>query len=180
MSKDFYREVDPTKDKLIINKDTDSLQKQPEKLTSFIHDQRLKIADGVQTTKKNVDKIKNDYTEAEQRLNNKVTSVYADDRSKLGLGVASVVVAMMTGSIITRRSKFGLKFTTPLLLGVFTGMYVFPRTSNNICDKIYTYELKHFPVLAKKQREIKGELTEGLEDCRDFSKKCRRLINEWF
>ncbi|SMN22368.1 similar to Saccharomyces cerevisiae YGR235C Putative protein of unknown function [Maudiozyma saulgeensis] len=180
MSKNFYKEVDPATDKLIVDKDTDSLQQQPEKLTAFIRDQRLKIADGVEDTKQNVDKIVKKCNEAENKVNSKISSVYADDRSKLGLGVASVIVAMMTGSIMSRRAGRSMKLITPLLLGTFTGLYVFPRTTHNVCDRIYDYELKHFPVLAKKQREIKSELREGLEDCRDFSRKFRKMINEWF
>ncbi|CAB4256113.1 similar to Saccharomyces cerevisiae YGR235C Putative protein of unknown function [Maudiozyma barnettii] len=180
MSKDFYREVDPASDKLIVDRENDSLQQQPEKLTTFIRDQRLKIADGVEDTKQNVDKIKNKYNEAENKVNSKISNVYADDRNKLGLGVASMVVATMTGSIMSRRAGRSMKLITPLLLGIFTGMYVFPRTAHNVCDRVYDYELKHFPVLANKQREIKGELNEGLQDCRDFSRKFRKMINEWF
>ena len=180
MSKDFYREVDPATDKLIVDKDKDTLQQQPEKLTNFIQEQRLRVADGVGATKSGVNRIKNEVDEAEQRLNQKVTGIYADDRSKLGLGVASVTVAMMTGTIVTRRSRLSMKLFTPVLFGLLSSMYVFPGTSRNVGNKIYQYELENWPILAKKQSEIKMELEEGLQDCRDFSRKFRVFCSKWF
>lgn len=180
MSKDFYREVDPATDKLIVDKDKDTLQQQPEKLTNFIQEQRLRVADGVDATKSGVNRIKSEVDEAEQRLNKKVTGIYGDDRSKLGLGVASVTVAMMTGTIVTRRSRLSMKLFTPVLFGLLSSMYVFPGTSRNVGNKIYQYELENWPILAKKQREIKMELEEGLQDCRDFSRKFRVFCSKWF
>lgn len=180
MTKDFYKEVDPEKDKLIVDSHIDSFQNPPEKLRNFIRDQRLKVADGVESTRVNVGKLKSDYNDTEKKLNKKISKIYVDDRNRLGLGLASVVVAMMTGSIMTRRSHASLKVFTPILLGTITTFYAFPATTCNVMDNIYEYELKHFPVLAKKQREIKIELQEGLEDCYTFSQKTKLFFNKWF
>ncbi|KAG9237604.1 mitochondrial protein-like protein [Amylocarpus encephaloides] len=66
---------------------------------------------------------------------------------KLMPGSIYVLVAAMTGSIISRNRNIVLRVALPLAVGVGAGWVVLPVTMRNISDLVWKYE-QRFPVVA--------------------------------
>jgi organizing structure protein 2 len=66
---------------------------------------------------------------------------------KLMPGSLYVLVAAMTGSIISRNRNIVLRATVPLAVGIGAGWVVLPITMRNVSDLLWKYEQK-FPAVA--------------------------------
>lgn len=66
---------------------------------------------------------------------------------KLMPGSLYVLVAAMTGSIISRNRNIVLRATIPLAVGIGAGWVVLPITMRNVSDLLWKYEQK-FPAVA--------------------------------
>jgi organizing structure protein 2 len=66
---------------------------------------------------------------------------------KLMPGTLYVLVAAMTGSIMSRNRNIVLRGVVPLAVGIGAGWVVLPITMRNISDLLWKYEEK-FPVIA--------------------------------
>jgi organizing structure protein 2 len=66
---------------------------------------------------------------------------------KLMPGTLYVLVAAMTGSIISKNRNIVLRGVVPLAVGIGAGWVVLPITMRNISDLLWKYEEK-FPVIA--------------------------------
>lgn len=62
-------------------------------------------------------------------------------------GALYVLVAAMTGSIVTRNRNIVFRAALPLAVGIGAGWVVLPVTMRNVSDLLWTYE-KRFPALA--------------------------------
>jgi organizing structure protein 2 len=62
-------------------------------------------------------------------------------------GLVYVLVASMTGSIISRNRNILLRASLPLALGIGAGWVVIPVTMGNVSDLLWTYE-QRFPAIA--------------------------------
>jgi organizing structure protein 2 len=66
---------------------------------------------------------------------------------KLMPGSLYVLVAAMTGSIVTRNRNIVLRAALPLAVGIGAGWVVLPITMRNISDLLWKYE-ERFPAIA--------------------------------
>lgn len=66
---------------------------------------------------------------------------------KLMPGSLYVLVAAMTGSIVTRNRNILLRAAVPLAVGIGAGWMVIPVTMRNVSDLVWQYE-KRFPAVA--------------------------------
>jgi organizing structure protein 2 len=66
---------------------------------------------------------------------------------KLMPGSLYVLVAAMTGSIVSRNRNILLRATVPLAVGIGAGWVVLPVTMRNVADLLWKYE-QRFPAIA--------------------------------
>jgi organizing structure protein 2 len=66
---------------------------------------------------------------------------------KLMPGSLYVLVAAMTGSIVSRNRNILLRATVPLAVGIGAGWVVLPITMRNVADLVWKYE-QRFPAIA--------------------------------
>ena len=62
-------------------------------------------------------------------------------------GSLYVLVAAMTGSIVSRNRNIILRATVPLAVGIGAGWVVLPTTMRNVADLLWKYE-QRFPTIA--------------------------------
>jgi organizing structure protein 2 len=62
-------------------------------------------------------------------------------------GSLYVLVAAMTGSIVSRNRNVLLRATVPVAVGIGTGWVVLPVTMRNVSDLLWKYE-QRFPAIA--------------------------------
>ena len=62
-------------------------------------------------------------------------------------GSLYVLVAAMTGSIVSRNRNIFLRATVPLAVGIGAGWVVLPVTMRNVSDLLWKYE-QRFPAIA--------------------------------
>ena len=82
---------------------------------------------------------------------------------KLLPGTLYVLVAAMTGSIISRNRNIVLRGVVPLAVGIGAGWVFLPITMRNISDLLWKYEEK-FPAIADSHLENEKEYSKSLGD----------------
>lgn len=98
------------------------------------------------------DKV-NDFMGSVLDLESSFTSTVAslappkESGEKLMPGSIYVLVAAMTGSIISRNRNIVLRAAVPLAVGVGAGWVVLPVTMRNVSDLLWKYE-QRFPAIA--------------------------------
>lgn len=70
-------------------------------------------------------------------------------------GAIYVLVATMTGSIVTRNRGLFLRATFPIAVGVTAGWLLIPVTMSNIADLSWEYE-KKVPLISNTHAQISG------------------------
>ncbi|CCK67842.1 Mic26p KNAG_0A01530 [Huiozyma naganishii CBS 8797] len=148
------------------------------KLTSMIHDGRVSLLGLFKSTETKVDELSKQYTREEQAVAQRVKSAYRDPPGTLVPGVSYAVLAMMAGSIVTKRYSWPLRVFVPFGAGLVALDYSLPLTMGALRDRVYNWEQASFPVLTKKQDEIAMELREGWKDCKDFWGKIQEKIGK--
>jgi MICOS complex subunit MIC26 len=75
-------------------------------------------------------------------------------------GAIYVLVATLTGSIVSRNRGIILRTTFPLAVGIAAGWYLIPVTMQNTSDLIWEYE-KRVPAIAETHSQISGLVKEA-------------------
>lgn len=75
-------------------------------------------------------------------------------------GALYVLVAAMSGSILTRNRNILLRATVPFAVGVGAAWVVLPLTTRNVADLVWTYEEKA-PLIAENHMRVRGAAIEG-------------------
>ncbi|KAI3329462.1 putative mitochondrial protein [Xylariaceae sp. AK1471] len=121
---------------------TDRLAEQIGKARLFLYKQAVSAEDGVNAA---VDKAFN----LERSFTSTIASLAPPRESgeQLMPGLVYVLVASMTGSIISRNRNILLRASLPLALGIGAGWLVIPVTMGNVSDLLWTYE-QRFPAIA--------------------------------
>jgi MICOS complex subunit MIC26 len=89
-------------------------------------------------------------------------------------GAIYVLVATMTGSIITRNRGLFLRTTFPLAVGITAGWMLIPVTMRNITDLSWEYE-KKVPLISNTHAEISGFTKEAWRQTKVHAK----LVADW-
>lgn len=127
-------------------------------------------------------KINNTMTKALD-LENSFTSTIAslappkDSDEKLMPGSIYVLVAAMTGSIITRNRNVLLRTSVPALIGIGAGWVVLPITMNNVSNLLWKYEQK-FPVVADTHLRVRSGIERAIYMAKLHTEQGKRIVDE--
>ncbi|KAL8705508.1 MAG: hypothetical protein Q9201_001383 [Fulgogasparrea decipioides] len=107
----------------------------------------------------------NDFMSTLLRQERSFTSTIAslaplESNERIMPGALYVLVAAMSGSIITRNRNILLRATVPFAVGVGAAWVLLPITTRNVADLVWTYEEKA-PLIAENHMRIKGAAQEG-------------------
>ena len=92
-------------------------------------------------------------------------------------GALYVLVAAMTGSIISRNRNILLRATTPFAVGLGAAWIVLPYTMRNVADLVWTYEEK-VPVVALNHMRIRGAVEESWRQAKIHGEATKRWSDE--
>lgn len=101
----------------------------------------------------------------------------AESGEKVMPGAIYVLVASMTGSIITRNSNILLRSSVPLAAGVAAGWVVLPTTMRNVSDLLWKYEQK-FPVVADTHLRARSGIERAIYMAKLHSQQATRIVDE--
>lgn len=96
---------------------------------------------------------------------------------KLMPGSIYVLVAAMTGSIITRNRNILLRGSVPLAVGIAAGWVVLPVTMRNVSDLMWKYEQK-FPAVADGHLRARTGIERAIYMTRLHTQQAARIVDE--
>lgn len=92
-------------------------------------------------------------------------------------GALYILVAAMTGSIISRNRNILLRTTVPFAVGLGVAWIVLPVTMRNVGDLVWTYEEK-VPVISINHMRIRGAVEEGWRQAKIREEATKQWIDE--
>lgn len=92
-------------------------------------------------------------------------------------GALYILVAAMTGSIISRNRNILLRATMPFAVGLGVAWIVLPVTMRNVGDLVWTYEEK-VPVISINHMRIRGAVEEGWRQAKIREEATKQWIDE--
>ena len=92
-------------------------------------------------------------------------------------GALYVLVAAMSGSILTRNRNILLRASVPVGVGIGAGWILLPHTMRNVADLVWEGE-KRVPVLAENHLRIRAAAIQGVEEARVRGKAVREWAEE--
>ena len=92
-------------------------------------------------------------------------------------GTLYVLVAAMTGSIITRNRNIILRATLPLAVGIGAGWVVLPYTMTNVSDLLWKYE-KRFPAIADGHIRTRESIEKAWKMARIHTQQAGTLVDD--
>jgi organizing structure protein 2 len=120
-----------------------------DRLAAQIGKTRLFLHAHVAAAENKVNEIMDSALHLEESFTGTIASLAPPPQSgeKLMPGSLYVLVAAMTGSIVTRNRNILLRATVPLAVGIGAGWVVLPVTMRNVADLLWKYE-QRFPAIA--------------------------------
>ena len=92
-------------------------------------------------------------------------------------GALYVLVAAMTGSIISRNRNILLRATVPFAVGLGAAWIVLPVTTRNVGDLVWTYEEKA-PFISINHMRIRGAVEEGWRQAKIREEATKKWFDE--
>jgi organizing structure protein 2 len=92
-------------------------------------------------------------------------------------GSIYVLVAAMTGSIMSRNRNILLRAAFPLAVGIGAGWVVLPVTMRNVSDLLWQYE-KRFPVIAEGHIRTRESIEKAWRMARVHSQQAVAIVDE--
>lgn len=89
-------------------------------------------------------------------------------------GALYVLVAAMSGSIVTRNRNILLRATVPFAVGVGAAWVVLPVTTRNVADLVWKYE-ERVPLIAENHLRVRGAAVQGWREIKDRGNR----VKEW-
>ncbi|EKD20627.1 uncharacterized protein L3040_006351 [Drepanopeziza brunnea f. sp. 'multigermtubi'] len=120
-----------------------------DRLAVQIRKTRLFLYSHVLAAETKVNQLMDSALDLEDSFTSTVASLAPTPQSgeKLMPGTLYVLVAAMTGSIVSRNRNILLRATVPLAVGIGAGWVVLPVTMRNVSDLLWKYE-QRFPAVA--------------------------------
>jgi len=120
-----------------------------DRLAVQIRKTRLFLYDHVAAAENKVNELMDSALHLEDSFTSTVASLAPSPQSgeKLMPGTLYVLVAAMTGSIVSRNRNIILRGAIPLAVGIGAGWVVLPVTMRNVSDLLWKYE-QRFPAVA--------------------------------
>jgi len=115
----------------------------------------------------------------EQSFTSTIASLAPPPQSgeKLMPGALYVLVAAMTGSIVSRNRNIVLRGVVPLAVGIGAGWVVLPVTMRNVSDLLWKYEQK-FPVVADTHIRTREGIEKAWRMARIHSQQAVNIVDD--
>lgn len=94
-------------------------------------------------------------------------------------GIIYVLIAGLTGSVISRTRAFPIRFLTPPLFTVLAMPYFLPKTSSNIRQYLSDVEDRHFPEFAQRHDQIMSTSESHWEMLKDRVGGATKEVGTW-
>ncbi|KAI4173275.1 MAG: hypothetical protein LQ343_002986 [Gyalolechia ehrenbergii] len=94
-------------------------------------------------------------------------------------GALYVLVAAMSGSILTRNRNILLRATAPFAVGVAAAWIVLPVTTRNVADLVWRFE-ERVPLVAENHLRVRGAAIEGWKQIKERGESVRGWSDERF
>lgn len=94
-------------------------------------------------------------------------------------GALYVLVAAMSGSILTRNRNILLRATVPFTVGLGAAWIVLPVTTRNVADLVWSYE-ERVPLVAENHLRVRGAAIEGWKQIKERGEKVVEWSDERF
>lgn len=92
-------------------------------------------------------------------------------------GALYVLVAAMSGSILTRNRNILLRATVPFAVGVGAAWVVLPVTTRNVADLVWRYE-ERVPLIKENHLRVRGAAIQGWKEIRERSERVKGWSDE--
>ncbi len=89
-----------------------------------------------------------------------------------------MVVAGMSGSIISRNRNIFLRASVPVALGLGAAWVVLPITMGNVSGFVWEWEEKKVPGLARRHLEVRGLVEDGVREGKRLVEMVREGVEE--
>lgn len=96
---------------------------------------------------------------------------------KLMPGSLYVLVAAMTGSIVSRNRNIVLRGLVPAVVGIGAGWVVLPHTMRNVSDLVWKYE-QRFPVIADGHLRTRAGLEKAWRMAKVHTQQAVNVVDE--
>lgn len=151
---------------------TDRLSDQVRRARLFLYDRSLAIEIGINA-------FMADVLQRETSFTNTIASLAParETGEQLLPGGIYVLVATMTGSIITRNRGLFLRTVFPLAVGITAGWLLIPVTMRNIADLSWEYE-KKVPLISNTHAEVSGFTKEAWRQAKAHARSARSWADE--
>jgi organizing structure protein 2 len=126
-----------------------------------------------------VNEVMDSVLDLEQSFTSTVASLAPSRQSgeKLMPGSIYVLVAAMTGSIISRNRNIVLRAAVPLAVGIGAGWVVLPVTMRNVSDLMWKYEQKS-PVIADAHIRTREAIEKTWRMARVHTKQAVSIVDD--
>ncbi|GMK55260.1 hypothetical protein CspeluHIS016_0203160 [Cutaneotrichosporon spelunceum] len=136
---------------------TVTLVVQQNPLSAHIATAREATADAVGSVRSVLQKGVSSWIDVERKVEREVKSILPKDE-KLTPGIIYVLVAGLTGSVLTRTRSFPVRFLAPPALALAALPYFLPKTAHNLRAYLSGLEDKHAPEFAAKHDALNHNL----------------------
>lgn len=109
------------------------------------------------STETKIDELTTSYHKKEQHFSTTIANLHNRDEDLLP-GSIYILIAALTGSIITRRSNILFRGIVPLTLGTIAFKFALPKTFNNSTSFLHSIENEKLPELTKSQDQFVKDL----------------------
>ncbi|CAL3973093.1 hypothetical protein PZA11_005417 [Diplocarpon coronariae] len=167
---------------------TEKATRSPPKSTSPTPTDRLAVQIGktrlflyshVVAAEDKVNKLMDSALNLEDNFTSTVASLAPAPQSgeKLMPGSLYVLVAAMTGSIVSRNRNIFLRATVPLAVGIGAGWIVLPVTMRNVSNLLWKYE-QRFPAIADGHIRTRDGIEKAWKMARIHTKQAVDIVDE--
>ncbi|KAL8887463.1 MAG: hypothetical protein Q9215_004969 [Flavoplaca cf. flavocitrina] len=180
--KPIYDELPPSRSKAPSSKSpepstsTSTTPTPTDRLASQIRRVRLSIHDYTASVESSFNNFMSAVLIQERSFTSTIASLAPprESNERIMPGALYVLVAAMSGSIVTRNRNVLLRATVPFAVGLGAAWVVLPLTTRNVADLVWTYEEKA-PLVAENHLRVRGAAIEGWKQIKLRGEK----VGEW-
>jgi len=150
-----------------------------DRLAVQIGKSRLFLHAHVAAAEQKVNEIMDSALHLEHSFTSTIASLAPSPQSgeKLMPGSLYVLVAAMTGSIVTRNRNIVLRAALPLAVGIGAGWVVLPVTMRNVSELLWMYE-KRFPVIADSHLRTREGIEKAVRMAKIHTQQAVNIVDE--
>lgn len=134
-----------------------------ESLVSYVKQARLLVSDAADKTADFLRTTEDKLFRGERSVTKTMSSLH-DNHEDLLPNSIYVLVAFLSGSVVTRRRNILLRTIVPIAFGTAAFAYLLPRTFENTTGFIHDYEKENVPQLAEAQSAAAARLQQARQE----------------